>query len=159
MYAMEQAVPEGRIAQLYMICGLLVLYVGPYISSYVIGKYGTYKSIVIASAAMGLNMLMFVIYPSLVTAVLGMLILSGITSFAYTCQYTYFEELPDSERYGNSKSMGIYSVFENLGQTIGPMVYGALITLGYRQGIGCFCAGLFILTCIFVIGMKKEKKQ
>ncbi|MCR5282144.1 MAG: MFS transporter, partial [Lachnospiraceae bacterium] len=60
MYAMEQAVPEGRIAQLYMICGLLVLYVGPYISSYVIGRYGTYKSIVIASAAMGLNMLMFV---------------------------------------------------------------------------------------------------
>nr|MCR5282652.1 hypothetical protein [Lachnospiraceae bacterium] len=62
-------------------------------------------------------------------------------------------------RYGNSKSMGVYSVFENLGQTIGPMVYGALITLGYRQGIGCFCAGLFILTCIFVLGMKKEKKQ
>ncbi len=159
MYAMEQNVAEGRIGQLYMICGLLVLYVGPYISNYVIGKYGTYKSILIASVAMGLNMLMFVVYPSLVTAILGMLILSAITSFAYTCQYTYFEELPDSERYGNSKSMGIYSVFENLGQTIGPMVYGVLITLGYRQGIGCFCAGLFILTGIFMIWMKKGNKK
>ena len=159
MFAAENGFSEGRIGQVYMICGLLVLYVGPYISSYVIKRFGTFWSIIIASVAMGLNMLIFVLFPSLITAILGMVILSTITSFAYTCQYTYFEELPDSHQYGSGKSMGVYSLFENLGQTIGPMVYGALLTMGYRRGVGLFSLSMLIFTVLYVIGILADKRK
>ncbi len=159
MFATENGFTEGRIGQIYMICGLLVIYVGPHISSYVIGRFGTFKSIIIASVAMGINMLLFVLFPSLVTAVLGMILLSTITSFAYTCQYTYFEELPDSQRYGSGKSMGVYSVFENLGQTVGPVVYGTLLTLGYRKGIGLFSVLMLLFTGIYMVGFFHKRRK
>ena len=159
MFAAENGFSEERIGQLYMLCGLLMLYIGPYISNYVIRRFGTFGSIIIGSVAMGLNMLLFVLIPSLITAVLGAFMLSAITSFAYTCQYTYFEELPDSAQYGNGKSMGIYSVFENLGQTIGPMVYGALLLLGYRNGIAIFCILLLFFTGLYIAGIKTDRKR
>ena len=31
--------------------------------------------------------------------------------------------------------MGIYSMFENIGQTLGPVIYGAVLMLGNRKGI------------------------
>ena len=142
-----------------MICGLLVIYVGPHISGYVINRFGTYKSIIIASLAMGLNMMLFVIFPGMITAVTGMVMLALITSFAYTCQYTYFEELPDSSQYGEGRSMGVYSVFENLGQTIGPMVYGALLSLGYRNGIAGFCIVMLLLAALFAVINRSGKKD
>ena len=156
MFATENGFPEVRIGQLYMLCGLLVIYIGPYLSNYVIKRFGTFGSIMIASIAMGLNMLLFVLVPNLVTATLGMFMLSAITSFAYTCQYTFFEELPDSEQYGNGKSMGVYSVFENLGQTIGPVVYGALLLLGYRKGVALFCFMMLLFTAVYFAATKAD---
>ena len=158
MYASENGLMEERVGQIYLLCGILVIYVGPHISKRVIKHFGTFWSIIFASFLMAGNMLLFVIKPSLITVLLGVVILSVITSFAYTCQYTYFEQLPDSMMYGDGKSMGVYSVFENAGQTIGPMVYGALIATGYRNGIGIFCAVLFLLTLVYVLLMGRQKR-
>ncbi len=158
MFASENALAEERIGQIYLLCGLLVIYVGPHISSWVIKHMGTFWSIIFASILMAGNMLLFVIKPGMLTVLAGVVILSVITSFAYTCQYTYFEQLPDSIMYGDGKSMGVYSVFENAGQTIGPMVYGALIAMGYRNGIGVFCAVLFVFTLLYVLLMGRQKK-
>ena len=159
VFAVENGIPEARTAQLYMICGLLVIYVGPHISGYIINRFGTYKGVIIASLAMGANMLMFVLFPGMVTAVSGMVLLSTITSFAYTCQYTFFEELPESQKYGDGKSMGVYSVFENLGQTIGPTVYGIVLTLGYRNGIALFCVIMVLLTLWYVVLMRNVQRK
>ena len=154
MYVTENGISEHRVGQIFMICGLLVLYVGPYISKYMIRKFGTFWSIIIAGIAMGLNMFLFVIYPSVITAVAGILILSAITSFAYTCQYTFFEELPDCGLYGDGRSMGVYSIFENFGQTIGPLVYGALLGFGYRVGLAVMGAILLLLVLLYAFLMK-----
>ena len=160
MYVMENGIAENRVGQIYLICGLLVLYVGPYISSYVIKKFGTFWSIIIASIMMGSNMLMFVLHPSMGTAVAGIFVLSAVTSFAYTCQYTFFEQLPDSLLYGDGRSMGVYSIFENLGQTVGPVVYGALLGFGYRTGLGIMGGALLVFAFCYTVFMsiKRERK-
>ena len=157
LYASGNGFMEDRIGQIYLLCGLMVIYVGAHISSWVIKRFGTFWSIVFASLLMAGNMLLFVIKPGMVTVLLGVVILSVITSFAYTCQYTYFEQLPDCVMYGDGKSMGIYSLFENAGQTIGPMVYGALMALGYRRGIGVFCAVLFVFAVLYVALMRRQE--
>ncbi len=76
-----------------------------------------------------------------------------VISFAYTCQYSYFEMTPESAAYGEGRSMGIYSVFESLGQTVGPIAYGVLLSFGYRSGITSFCLGMFALLAVFVAVM------
>ena len=158
LFAAENGFTEERVGQMYLLCGLLVIYVGPHISAWVIKRFGTFWSIMLASLLMAGNMLLFVIKPGILTVLAGVVILSIITSFAYTCQYTYFEQLPDSMMYGDGKSMGVYSVFENAGQTIGPMVYGALISLGYRNGIAVFSAVLFVFAVLYLLCMRRQKK-
>lgn len=156
LFAQESGIQEVRIGQIYLICGMLVIYIGPALSGWLLKKFHALWSVVIASAAMGLNMLLFVLFPSLPTVILGVVILSIIISFAYTCQYTYFEMTPESLAYGQGRSMGVYSVFESLGQTIGPIVYGTLLTLGYRSGIAIFCIAMVAFTALFSFVMRKD---
>ncbi len=158
LFGNEHGVGEVRIGQIYLVCGMLTLYIGPSLSAWIIKRLNAYWSIVAASVAMGINMLLFVFFPSLTTAILGVVILSLITSFAYTCQYTYFELTPEIMLYGEGRAVGVYSVFESLGQTIGPLTYGALLAFGYRKGIGVFSIGMLALVSVFVFLMRRLGK-
>ncbi len=158
LFAQEYGIDEIRIGQLYLLCGILVIYLGPLLSSKLLKRLGAKKSVMLASAAVGLDMLIFIVYPSLFAVVLGVVILSVIVSFAYTCQYTYFEQTPECAAYGEGRSMGAYSVFESLGQTLGPIAYGALLAFGYRKGIGIFCVAMFALLALFLLLQLKKPK-
>ncbi|MCR4591417.1 MAG: MFS transporter [Lachnospiraceae bacterium] len=158
LYAMMHGVDEVRVGQIFLLCGLMVIYVGPHISSAIIKRFGTFWSVVIASVTMGLNLIVVALRPSMFMVVLGVVILSVVISFAYTCQYTYFESLPDSLMYGDGKAMGVYSVFENMGQTIGPVVYGALLLLGERKGIGIFGVLMLVFCLMYVFAMGRGRR-
>jgi hypothetical protein len=81
-----------------------------------------------------------------------------MVSFAFTCQYSYFEYIPECTSYGEGNAMSIYSVFESTGQTVGPVAYGALLGLGYRKGL--FIAGIALLALLIpftLLGRKTAK--
>ncbi len=158
LFAQEHGIDEVRIGQIYLLCGIMVIYVGPALSSFLLRKLGAKKSVVLASAVVGLDMLIFIIHPSLISVIIGVVIISAVTSFAYTCQYTYVEQLPESTAYSEGRAMGVYSVFESLGQTVGPVAYGSLLTFGYQKGIGIFCGAMFALIVIFLLLQWKKKK-
>ena len=158
LFAQDKGITEVRIGQIYLACGLIMIYAGPYLAETMLRVFGALWSIILASTAMGLDMLLFVFHPGLTSVMIGVVLLSVIISFAYTCQYTYFELTPESVEYGAGKSMGIYSVFESLGQTIGPVAYGALLSFGYRRGIGIFSVVMLVLTMIFLLLTAKNRK-
>ena len=158
LYAQEHGIDEIRIGQIYLLCGIMVIYVGPLLSSKLLKRLGAKKSVLLASIAVGLDMLIFLIHPSLAAVIIGVVILSVVVSFAYTCQYTYIEQLPVSAAYGEGRSMGVHSVFESIGQTLGPIAYGALLAFGYRKGIGIFCVAMFALILAFLLLQWKKRK-
>ena len=104
-------------------------------------------------------MLLFVLFPNLVSVIAGVVILSVVISFAYTCQYSYFEQTPESSAYGEGRAMGVYSVFESLGQTIGPIAYGVLLTFGYQNGITMFSLLMFAMLLVFIALMLPTAKR
>ena len=156
--AEQNGVGEAQIGQIYLLCGMGVLYLGPFFSSWMLKKIGAYWSIVVASIGMAGAMVLYVIYPSFVSVVIGVIVLSLVISFAYTCQYTYFELLPECGLYGEGNPMGVYSVIESAGQTLGPIAYGLLIGMGYRSGILCAMAILLALVLIFVVISRSTAK-
>ncbi len=157
LFAQEHGLTELRIGQIYLACGMLTLYIGPSLSAWMIRRLGAYWSILTASAAMGLNMLLFILFPSMAAVILGVVFLSLIISFAYTCQYTYYELTPEISLIGEGRAMGIYSVFESIGQTVGPISYGLLLSFGYRRGISVFCIGMLALLSVFAILTRRLK--
>ena len=148
---------EVRIGQVYLLCGLLVIYLGPKISQWMLRRLGMLNSVILASLGMAANMLLFVAWPNMGSVLAGVVILSVIISFAYPCQYTYFENLPDTAMVGEGKAMGVYSVFESVGQTAGPMIYGALMLLGQRQGILVFSGTMLALAGLFILIMWRSR--
>ena len=157
LYGQEHGMSEVRIGQVYLLCGLLVIYLGPKISQWMLRRLGMLNSVILASLGMAANMLLFVAWPNMGSVLAGVVILSVIISFAYTCQYTYFENLPDTAMVGEGKAMGVYSVFESVGQTAGPMIYGALMLLGQRQGILVFSGTMLALAGLFILIMWRSR--
>ena len=105
------------------------------------------------------NVLIFMLYPSFASAVLGVVILSINISFAYTCQYAYFASLPECDSYGEGNAMGIYSMIENVGQTVGPLIFGAAMVLGYRIGIIVIGIGFGVLLLLFLFTLFAGRRQ
>lgn len=149
IYAQEQGIDEVRVGQIYLLCGLMVLYLGPKLSAIILKRFGSFRGMLSASLLAGGAMVLFIAFPTVGSVIVGILLVYGAYAFGSVCQYTYFQNLPECLSYGNGKSMGAYSVFENLGSTLGPMVFGALLPMGYRAGLSVFCGALLALGAVF----------
>lgn len=149
LYVEQFGVDEVTIGRIYLGCGMLVIYIGPLLSKHLLRTLGAKKSVVLASLCMAFDMALFALFPNPVSVFAGMVILAVVISFAYTCQYTYFEGLDECSGAGMGNAMGIYAMFENVGQTLGPVIYGAALTLGNRNGIFVLFILMFLLVCLF----------
>lgn len=158
LYVEQFGVDEVTIGRIYLGCGMLVIYIGPLLSKHLLRTLGAKKSVVLASLCMALNMALFALFPNPVSVFAGMVILSVVISFAYTCQYTYFEGLEECSGAGMGNAMGIYAMFENVGQTLGPIIYGAALTLGNRNGILILFILMFLLVCLFLRADRRRSR-
>ena len=157
IYAAELGMSETMIGRLYLICGLLVIYAGPQLTGKLIARLGGKWTVTLASALIIAAPLLYVAIPTLATTIVGVLLLSVAISFGYAAQSTYYSELPSVEHYGGGRAMGIYSLFENIGQTIGPMIYGLAMMLGYRSGLGLIGGAMLALLLLFLACNCKKK--
>ena len=159
LFSQEQGLTEVRIGQIYLMCGLMVLYTGPQLSAWMLRRFGAAMSVLLGSLLLGLDMALFVVWPTWISVFIGVVILALVTSFALTCQYSFFEALPESQRFGEGQAMGVYSVFESLGQTLGPMLYGAALAAGYRNGIGLMAGIMLVSAFTFALLMGKDLRH
>lgn len=157
IYAAELGMSETMIGRLYLICGLLVIYAGPQLTGKLIARLGGKWTVTLASALIIAAPLLYVAIPTLATTIVGVLLLSVAISFGYAAQSTYYSELPSVEHYGGGRAMGIYSLFENIGQTLGPMIYGLAMMLGYRSGLGIIGGAMLALLLLFLACNGKKK--
>ena len=158
IYAAELGMSETMIGRLYLICGLLVIYAGPQLTGKLIARLGGKWTVALASGLIIAAPLLYVAIPTLATTIVGVLLLSVAISFGYAAQSTYYSELPSVEHYGGGRAMGIYSLFENIGQTIGPMIYGLAMMLGYRSGLGLIGGAMLALLLLFLACNGKKKR-
>lgn len=149
LYVEQFGMGGVAVGRIYLGCGMLVIYIGPVLSKELLKKVGAKRSVVLASLCMACAMALFVVMPGLASVLAGMLLLSVVISFAYTCQYTYFEGLDECVETGMGTAMGIYAMFESVGQALGSVVYGAALGLGDRRGIFLLSALMLSLVCLF----------
>lgn len=159
LYAEEHGMTEVTIGRIFLLCGLIIIYVGPYLGELLIRKLGSKRAMIFASIAMAVNLAIYICVPCMATAIIGVVLLSIIISFAYTCQYSYFSTVPECDAYGEGNSMGIYSMVENLGQTLGPIIFAALLMQGYEQGIRIVGAGFGGLLLAYLLAVLIQKRS
>ena len=159
LYAAEMGVTETDIGRIYLLCGLVVIYLGPVLTRALIERLGGKWTTVLASGMMIIATLLFAFVPTMGAAVVGLLLLSVSISFGYAAQSTYYASLPSVKAYGESRAMGVYSLFDNGGQTLGPMVYGLALLGGYQTGIMTIGVALLLLLALFLLSNYSRGKQ
>lgn len=150
LYAAEMGISETMIGRIYLVCGLLIIYAGPKLTEKLISHLSAKWTVVLASLFICIAPLMFVLSPTIPAAITGIILLSLSISFGYAAQTTYYAGLPSVIGYGESRAMGVYSLFDNGGQTIGPMVYGVAMLAGYRMGLLIISVVLVVLLGLFL---------
>ena len=96
-------------------------------------------------AAVGLNVLavaLFTITWNVEGLIAALLLLGLSASFAKPSQQTYFLGMKATQKYGEDKAMGLYNFSENIGESLGPVIFGRLMA-GTPAGIMAFL-GLII---------------
>ena len=144
-------ISETMIGRIYLVCGLFIIYAGPPLTQVLISRLGGKWTVALASLLICLAPLLFVLSPTVPSAVAGIVLLSLSLSFGYAAQSTYYSGLPGVTGFGESRAMGVYSLFDNGGQTIGPVVYGIAMMGGYRAGLLVICTVLIVLLGLFLL--------
>lgn len=150
LYAAEMGISEAMIGRIYLVCGLLIIYAGPILTEKLISWLGGKWTVALASLFICLAPLLFVLSPTVPAAIAGIVLLSLSLSFGYAAQSTYYSGLSGVAGYGESRAMGVYSLFDNGGQTLGPVVYGVAMMGGYQVGLLVIGTVLLVLLGMFL---------
>lgn len=160
LYADSEGLAEVDIGNILLLCGMLSIYIGPWATRKIISWLGAKKSIILASSLYILGLLFFAITPSLIKAIICLIVFSVAYSFGITSQPIYYTSLAVCKDFGESQAVGVSGFFDNFGQTLGPIVFSfAILTKGF--GAGCLYIGLValvLLALFIVINLRKEKQ-
>ena len=73
--------------------------------------------------------------------------------------YTFFGALPASSKFGEARAMDVYTVFESVGSTVGPVAYGFLLSFGSGLGLSIFGIGMLAFLGGYTLIFKKSKSR
>lgn len=111
---------------------LLLLYAevpvffGEWVTDKMLQKTG-YRSMYLAYGCNILAVLIFALYPHM-AGMLAALILMGISAcFGKAVQQMYFLDLTQVREFGADRAMGVYNFTENIGESLGPVIFGELM--------------------------------
>ncbi len=83
--------------------------------------------------ALGLNVagiLLFAVNRNLYGLVLALLLMGVSAAFGKPCQQTYYLRQAPTVSFGEDRAMGVYNFSENIGESLGPVVWGAILAGG-----------------------------
>ncbi len=157
IYGAENGLTDANIGQAFLMNGIWVIYLGPIVTRWLLKHIGSKWSIVVGSMIYIGALIYFALNQSIVVALITLVLLGIADSFTFTAHSVYYADLPQVERYGEAKAMGVYSMFENLGQAIGPIVYSVILMGNLQVGMMSISVIGIVLIVIFLQGSMKKR--
>lgn len=147
------------VGRALLVYGLCTIYMGPFLTRLTSKYLGSRKSIILAPMLISVVMFIFAFNNESILIAFLVVIILGITdSFGLNQETDYFLSLDVTKRYGESKSMSVYSLFECSGEALGPIVYGLIMTLSMQKGISILASSLIIFILAFAFISRKSIK-
>ncbi|MGN0318336.1 MAG: MFS transporter [Lachnospira sp.] len=122
----------------------------------IFGSYAMYLALGMNVAALAV----FAVYPNMAGMIIALLLLGIGASFGKPVQQNYYLNLEKVKKYGEDKSIGIYNFTENIGESLGPVVFGRLMAAP-RFGVsaGAFCGAVSGIGFLHFLICRKELKD
>ena len=121
-----------------------------------LGSYGMYAAYATNIAAL----MLFAFTRNLLGVVLALLLLGTAAGYGKTLQQTWFLKQKQVQRYGEDRAMGVYNFSENIGESLGPIIFARLMAQRPLFGaVSQFCAAIAALGGGHLLLNRKELKE
>ena len=116
----------GRVFLLYCV---IVMFAGPLFGSLLDKAKNMMRPLFLSMLIASLSVLALVMFDGLTAAMLSVALLAVNTSIASNGQGAYALSLPAAQRFGRARTMGFYNVAMRIGQVLGPLSLGIMMSL------------------------------
>jgi predicted MFS family arabinose efflux permease len=147
LYADELGYSDITVGQVLLFSGAAAIWLGPPVMEFLLRHLGGKRANVAADALYIAGILVFAVAPSFETAVFVTCVTTAAAGFGLTTQTIYFTNLKPVHHYGHNRAMGAFNAADSLFQSAGPILFGALLPLGYRNA----CALVGIVGAVFLV--------
>ncbi len=152
LYLNQLGVEQADIGRVLMIYGLSVVYLAPQLSKLVDRQERKKPFIVVGGLVGGLGLSLLFLYQGF-AAVVGAIFLLGLaSSIGSSAQTAYALKLRATQELGAGKAMAIQRAADKLGQMLGPLALGLLMSgVSIAQGLVVLGLGYMLLSFLFLV--------
>lgn len=152
VYADERGISTSDVGRAFLLHGLLIVYLGPWLSSWTAKVLGVGKSLALYSIIVTSAMIVFATQGTLLAAFTTVILLGLADSFGLVAQNNYYVGLQATQTVGIGKALGYYDNVRKLAQMMGPLVFGSVILLEPEfLGIGLVGIVVLVALVLFII--------
>ena len=156
LYLYQIGVSQSDIGRVFMVYGLCMIFIAPYIGEWIDNARNKKLFIMIGGLCGGLGLLFFAFYDGLWAAVIMVFMLGMSSSFGSSSQVVFVLNSKATEKVGYGKAISFQRSADKLGQMFGPVIFGLIIGhLGIQSGI-IWVGGVFMLLTLLFIFSSKE---
>lgn len=162
LYLNELGISQSDIGRVLMIYGLSVVYLAPQLSKIVDRRENKKPFIVAGGLLGGLGLSLLYIHQGFFVIVIAIFLLGLASSIGSSAQTAFALKLEATRDLGVGKAMAIQRAADKLGQMIGPLALGALMSgISISQGLVVLGLGYMVLSILFLFMVREgslEKK-
>lgn len=150
---------ETNIGYSYLANGLVTIVFSNVIVKFVTRRFSDRMALFLASGIYLITFVLVGVWTNIPMLIAALILLPVSDSFGYVIQETYYSRLKETGELGYEKAMGVYSLIENLSQTIGSFVFGYILLVGVTKGMIVFGITIGLCGLIFLIGSGIGEKR
>lgn len=99
------------------------------------------------------------IFQSIPALLVSLVILGFSDSFGLPLQTSFYTDQKEVKSFGIDRSLGVYSLFENASQALGPFVFSWALVVGVSKGLFAISVVIAVLAVVFLFAGLFRKKQ
>ena len=159
LYLNELGISQSDIGRVLMIYGLSVVYLAPQLSKVVDRRENKKPFIVVGGILGGLGLSLLYIHQGFWVIVIAIFLLGLASSIGSSAQTAFALKLESTKVLGVGKAMAIQRAADKLGQMLGPLTLGALMSgISISQGLVVLGLGYMVLSILFLF-LAREGSQ
>ncbi len=159
LYAKNHGVSSGDVGRVFLLHGLIVVYLGPILLRLTERWFSNKVSVILSGVIVIAGLLIFAGINTVEAAILAVVFLGVSDSFGLVAQNNYLLRLPQTSQIGSTRALGYFDNFRKFGQMVSPMIFGGLAFMG---GYGVGIIGMIfvvLILCFTVIVIRNKEKS
>ena len=155
----ELGLDAPQIGRFMIMNGLFIVYLGPSLSRFIERKVGTYWGSIVGSIFWGITLILAGLTGNIIATAI-ILALMGLTEgFAVSNQNGLYFSEKVINLVGQDRATGYFELFGKVGDTIGPILFAAVLLLGAQNGLIILGIIIALMTIPYMLFVRNKNSN